>query len=131
MSGSSYTRICVATILVFTLSLSGCVTVDPVVTADTSDSTVFKQVSATEPWSGSGVRTEATLRPSDEAKNVTTITVIKENGRTFQTTSVDSGQTTVILSLPAHQNVTLVASNSVNSTTIEKLNVTTSGDKIL
>lgn len=131
VSESSYSRVILAMLVVFSLSLGGCLTLNPSVSADTSNSTVFKSVSATEPWSGPGVRVNATLRSSNDAGNVTTLTVIEENGRTYQTISVGSGQTTVILSLPAHQNATIVASNSVNSTTIEKLNVTTGGDKIV
>lgn len=61
---------------------------------------------------------------------MTSITVIQGNGRTYETVDVASGQSTVILTLPPNANATLVASNSVNSTTIGTLNVTTGGNEI-
>lgn len=130
MSAVSRGPVLLAATVAFALVSGGCLTLDPAVSADTGNSTVFEDVSATESWSGPGVRVNATLRSTPEARDVTTITVVKENGRTYWTFGVDSGQTTVILSLPANQNATIVASNSVNSTTIEKLNVTASGTEI-
>ena len=124
-------RALLAVVLVVALSTSGCLTLDPTVSANVGESTVFDSLTATEPVTGPGVRVNATLSSTPDASNVTTITIIKENGRTYGTTSVDSGQSTVILSLPANSNATIVASNSVNSTTIEELNVTTGGNKLL
>ena len=49
-----------------------------------------------------------------------TTTVIQDNGRTYQTYDVDSGQSTVILSLPANAKAT-----------VKELNVTTGGTKLL
>lgn len=131
MSISSRRRVLLSAVLVVALTAGGCLTIDPTVSADTNNSTVFESVSATEPWSGPGVRVNATFESTPEAGNVTTITVIRENGQTYQTISVDAGQTSVILSLPANAKSTLVASNSVNSTTIEELNVTTGGNRIV
>jgi hypothetical protein len=101
-----------------------------VVTTDTNNSAVFEELSPTGFWTGPSVRTNATLQSTSAASNVTTITVVQENGRVFSTTSVASGQSTVILPLPSNQNATLVASNSVNSTTISTVNVTTGGSKL-
>jgi len=126
-----FRRALLAVALVAALSSGGCLTLDPTVSADTGGSPVFSDLSATEPWTGPGVRVNATLRSTPDASNVTTITVIKENGRTYGTTSVDSGQSTVILSLPADANATIVASNAVNSTTIDELNVSTGGNTLL
>lgn len=112
------------------LAFGGCLTVGPTAEADTSGSAVFESVSATESWSGTGVRTQVTLKSTPEAGTVTTISVVEASGRTFRTTKLDPGQTTVILSLPAHANVTLVASDSVNSSTVGTLNVTTGGDRV-
>jgi hypothetical protein len=123
-------RTLLAAVLVCSLVLGGCLTLSPTVSADTSDSAVFEDLSPTESWSGAGIRVNATLRSTSAASNVTTITVVQENGRTYETVEVDSGQSTVILTLPPNARATLVASNSVNSTTIEELNVTTGGTEI-
>ena len=72
----------------------------------------------------------ATLRSTGAADNVTRLTVIKTNGRSIQTIGVDSGQTTVILTVPANQNLTIVATNTANSTTLETVNVTASENEI-
>lgn len=119
------------TVLVIgSITLGGCLTLNPSVTPETTDSSVFKNVSVTESWASQRVQTTATLTSSPPAKNVTQITVISENGKTFSTRRVDPGQTTVILQLPPNQNATLVASDTVNGTTIATLNVTTGGNKI-
>ena len=130
MVRTSWQRILVATVVVVGVAFGGCLTLDPTITAETSDSAVFESLSATEPWTGSGVRVNATLRSTGVADNVTQLTVIKANGRSIQTIGVDSGQTTVILTVPANQNLTIVASNTANSTTLETVNVTASGNKI-
>ena len=131
MAESSRQRLVLATVVVFALAFSGCLTLNPtVVTTDTNNSAVFEELSPTGPWTGPSVRTNATLQSTSAASNVTTITVVQENGRVFSTTSVASGQSTVILPLPSNQNATLVASNSVNSTTISTVNVTTGGSKL-
>ncbi|PSP75341.1 hypothetical protein BRC86_03560 [Halobacteriales archaeon QS_3_64_16] len=130
MPATPRSRTLLAALLVCSLALSGCLTLSPTVSADTSNSTVFEDLSPTESWSGSGIRVNATLRSTSAASNVTTIAVIQENGRTYETVDVDSGQSTVILTLPPNANATVIASNSVNSTTIEELNVTTGGNEI-
>lgn len=118
-------------IVVSMLLFSGCLTLGPSVTADTSESSVFKTISTDEPWAGQHVRVTATLRSTQTAGNVTTITVIDEHGRPYETVSVESGQTTVVLWIPTNQRSTLVASNSVNSTTISRFNVTSSGNRVI
>jgi hypothetical protein len=72
----------------------------------------------------------ATLRSTPAAGNVTSILIIGENGQKYASVSVASGQTIVPLWVPANQNSTLVATNSVNSTTLGTLNVTTSGNQV-
>ena len=123
-------RLLLAAAVVVALAFSGCLTLGPTVSADTGNSTVFESVSATESWSGPGVRVNATLESTPQAQNVTTLTVIKQNGRAYETVSVDPGQTTVVFTVPAGESATIVASNSVNSTTIEELNVSTGGNRL-
>jgi hypothetical protein len=77
---------------------------------------------ATEPWTGSGIRVNTTLRSTGAADNVTQLTVIKVNGRSIRTIAVDSGQTTVILTVHANQNSTIVASYTASSTTLDRVN---------
>ncbi|WP_306169488.1 hypothetical protein [Halococcus qingdaonensis] len=120
-----------ATIVVCSLAVGGCLTLDPTVTADTSDSAVFERVAPSESWSSQRVRAKATLTSSPSAGNVSKITVVAASGTSFSTASIDPGQTNVSLELPANENATLVASDAVNGTTIEKLNVTTGGDTLL
>ncbi|SFR61771.1 hypothetical protein [Halogeometricum limi] len=130
MSAPPTRRALVALLVVSSLAFGGCLTLDPAAETDTSQSDVFADVSATESWSGPGVRTEVTLRSTDAVEDVTTLTVVDESGKTFYTTTVDPGERTLTFSLPAHQNVTLVASDSVNSSTVETLNVTTTGERV-
>jgi hypothetical protein len=131
MSKTPVGRALLAAMVVCSLALGGCLTLDPTVSADTDDSAVFEDLSVTESWSGSSVRVNATLRSTPEATNVTTITVIRANGRPYETKSVESGQSTVILTLPSNADATVVASNSVNATTVDTLNVTTGGNRLL
>jgi hypothetical protein len=130
MSKTPVGRALLAATVVCSLALGGCLTLDPTVSADTDDSAVFEDLSVTESWSGSSVRVNATLRSTPEATNVTTITVIRANGRPYETKSVESGQSTVILTLPSNADATVVASNSVNATTVDTLNVTTGGNRL-
>ena len=130
MSETVSGRALLATLLVCSLVLGGCLTLSPTVSADTNDSAVFEDLSPTESWSASGIRVNATLGSTPAASNVTSTAVIQGNGRTYETVDVASGQSTVILTLPPNANATLVASNSVNSTTIGTLNVTTGGNEI-
>ena len=118
-----------AILLVIVLVSSGCLTIGPSVSADTSGSAVFESVTVDEPWASEHVRVNATLRSTPAASNVTTITIIGENRQAYDTISVGSGQSVVPLWIPANRNATIVASNSVNSTTLDSLNVSTGGNQ--
>jgi hypothetical protein len=124
-------RVLVAILVVCGLAFSGCLTLNPTVSAATDDSTVFADLSVDESWASQQIRVNATLSSSPDAGNVTQITVIKENGKTFSTASVDPGQTTVYLALPTHENVTLVSSDTINGTTLDTFNVSTGGNKLV
>ncbi len=117
--------------VVCSLAFGGCLTLDPSITANTDDSAVFESLSVSESWASQRTRAKATLRSSPEAGNVSQITVVTASGTSFSTVNLDPGQTSVVLELPANRNATLVATDTVNGTTIEKLNVTTGGDKLL
>jgi hypothetical protein len=61
MSETVSGRALLATLLVCSLVLGGCLTLSPTVSADTNDSAVFEDLSPTESWSASGIRVNATL----------------------------------------------------------------------
>lgn len=117
-------------LVVGSLTLGGCLTLNPSVTPETTNSSVFEHFSTNESWASQRIQTTATLTDSPAAANVTQITVIGENGKTFSTRRVDPGQTTVILQFPPNENATLVVSDTINGTTIETLNVTTGGNTL-
>ncbi len=129
MRDTSRQRVLVAALVVCGLAFSGCLTLDPTVSA-TDNSTVFESLSVSEPWASGQIRVNATLTSSPDAGNVTQITVIRENGEPFSTVAVEPGQTTVQLTLPANQNATLVSSDTINGTTLDTLNVSTGGNKL-
>jgi hypothetical protein len=131
VSDRSLRRVLVAALLVCSLASGGCLTLDPTISADTNDSAVFESISVSESWASQRVRAKATLAATPSAGNVSQITVVTASGETFSTVNTDPGQTSIVLELPANQNSTLVASDPVNGTTIEKLNVTTGGNKLL
>lgn len=114
-------------VLVCALLTSGCLSVDPGVESATDGSAVFKEFSVGEPWASNHVWANATLASTPAASNVTTISVIQENGRVFSTQQVTTGQTTVYLALPTDRTATVVAVNTVNSTTVARTNVTVTG----
>lgn len=121
-------QVLVAVLVIGSVTLGGCLTYNPSVTPETTNSTVFETVSVNESWASGRIRATARLTSSPAAGNVTQITVIRENGESFSTTPVDPGQTTAVLYLPPNQNATLVASDTINGTTIATLNVTTNGN---
>lgn len=123
-------QVLLAAMVVVSVAFGGCLTLNPSVTVDTADSRVFESISVNEPWSSQRVRASATLASSPEAGNVTQLTVINADGDLVSTVNVSPGQTSVTLMLPANANATIVASDTINGTTIEKLNVTTDGDRI-
>ena len=123
-------RRALAVLVVLVVVSSGCLTLDPTIAADTGGSAVFESVSVDEPWASEHVRANATLASTPTAGDVTTITIIGADGQEYDTVSVASGQSVVALWIPTNKNTTLVASNSVNSTTLDSLNVSTGGDRI-
>jgi hypothetical protein len=116
-----------AVLVIGLLALGGCLTYNPSVTTETTTSNVFETVSVNESWASGRIRATAHLTSSPAAGNVTQITVIGENGKSFSTSPVDPGQTSVLIMLPPNQHVTLVASDTINGTTLATQNVTTSG----
>ena len=124
-------RRALAIVVVLVVVSSGCLTLDPTIAADTGDSPVFERLTVEEPWASEHVRVNATLRSTPAAGNVTTITIIGENGQEYDTVSVASGQSVVPIWVPTDRNATLVASNSVNSTTLDSLNISTGGNRVL
>ncbi|WP_237561197.1 hypothetical protein [Halococcus sediminicola] len=109
------------------LVFSGCLSVNTSVHPAANESVVFEEFTVNEPWASNHVWVNTTLRSTPAASNVTTISVIQENGQAFSTHQITSGETSVFLALPTNQNVTIVASNTANSTTIEKTNVSVAG----
>jgi hypothetical protein len=119
-----------AVVVVVVVVSSGCLTLDPSISSDTSESAVFESLAVEEPWASGHVRVNATLASTPAAGNVTTITIIGEDNRKYDTVSVAAGQTVVPLWVPVGRNATLVATNSVNSTTLDTLDVSTDGNRI-
>lgn len=130
MRPTTHQQVLVAVLVIGSVAVGGCLTLNPSVTPETNNSSVFKNFTVNESWASQRVQTTIHLTSSSVAKNVTQITVIGENGKTFSMRQVDPGQTTVILQLPPNETVTLVASDSINGTTLATLNVTTGGDNV-
>lgn len=127
---TSHRHLFVAIAVIASLGLSGCMTVNPAVQADTSDSTAFERFSADEPWTSSSVRTKVTLTSNaTRGLGVTDLVVINERGTAVSTTNIDAGQTSALVMLPPNQNVTVVAMNDTGYA-IENQSVTTTGTPI-
>lgn len=110
---------------------SGCLTLSPTVTIETTESTVFERLSVNEPWASKSIATTVTLTPAATTENgVTQLVVLSESGSTFDSTTVDRGQTSVTMYLPTNQNATIVAVNTVNGTVVERRTVATGGNKL-
>ena len=109
------------------LVFSGCLSVDPSVRPAANESAVFEEFTVNESWASNHVWANTTLTSTPAAGNVTTVSVIQENGQVFSTQQIASGQTNVLLALPTNRDATLVASNTANSTTIEKINISVTG----
>nr|WP_317176085.1 hypothetical protein [Halovivax sp. KZCA124] len=85
----------------------------------------------TEPWASRSVATTVTLTSAaTTTDSVTQLVVIAESGSTFDSTTVDSGQTSVTMYLPTNQNAAIVAVNAVNGTVVERRPVVTDGNKL-
>lgn len=118
-------------LLVSSLGLGGCLTLDPTVTANTANSTVFEGFSTTEPWVSGRIVTTVDLAPNATTTgDVTTLAVIAEDGSKFDATTVAGGQTSATVYLPANQNATVVALDSINGTVVDTQPVTTGGNKL-
>jgi hypothetical protein len=124
-------QVLVAVLVIGSLAFGGCLTLTPTVTPETTNSTVFESVSTSESWSSQRIRATVRLTSSPAAGDVNQITVIGENNKTFSFRNLDPGQTKVILQLSTNRNVTLVASDTVNGTTVATLNVTTGGNTVI
>nr|WP_233341068.1 hypothetical protein [Haloprofundus sp. MHR1] len=116
---------------VFTLVLlacGGCLTVQPTVSPQTNDAAVFENVSTTDRWGTSSIDASVTLTPeATTRRGVTKVSVISESGKSFYTTTVDTGQTDVSVVLPADQTAQIYAVNTVNGTVVARQNVTVGG----
>lgn len=121
----------VALVGLLLVACSGCVTVQPdIVTEGDDDSRVFKSVTTKSEWGTSSVHASVTLTSSATmSQGVTQLNVITEDGTSFYTTTVDSGQTNVSLPIPTHQSSQLVAVNTVNGTVVGTQNVTVTGTR--
>jgi hypothetical protein len=115
------------------LALGGCLTLDPIVRADTDDSAVFEDVTTSEPWVSGRIKTSVTLATNATSdQDVTDLTVTTESGKAFDSTTVASGQTSgLTLYLPAGENATITATDSVNGTVVETRTVRTGGNELL
>lgn len=125
-------HVLVSLLLVSSLCLGGCLTLSPAVSMDTDNSRVFKDVSTIEPWVSGRVKTSIMLTlNATTAGDVTKLAVISASGSTFDTVTLDSGQTSTTVYVPANGNATIVATDTVNGTVVETQPVTTGGNKIL
>lgn len=128
----SYRRGLAAVAVAAMLLSSGCLTLQPTVRADTGGSPVFESLSSTESWSGGQVRTSVTFTSNATTdQGVSKLVVVSESGSSYYTTTLDSGETAATIYLPANQEVTLLAVNTVNGTVVDSITVRTEGDKIL
>ncbi|WP_224270812.1 hypothetical protein [Haloprofundus salinisoli] len=110
------------------LVCSGCLTVSPTVSPQSSDPTVFANVSTTDHWGTSSIDASVTLTPTATTeRGVTKVGVISESGESFYTTTVDTGQTDVSVVLPTNQTAQIYAVNTVNGTVVARQNVTVGG----
>lgn len=118
--------------LVVALGFGGCLTLGPTLTADTGNSAVFEQVSTDESWASGRVKTSVTLTPSATTdQGVTKLVVVTESGSSFDTTTVETGQTSgITLYLPTNGNATITAVNTVNGTVVDTQPVTTDGNEL-
>ncbi|PSP19331.1 hypothetical protein BRC80_02800 [Halobacteriales archaeon QH_9_66_26] len=125
-------RVLASVVLVIALGFGGCLTLSPTVTADTGDSAVFEGVSTDEPWASGRVKTAVTLTPNTTTEQgVSKLVVISESGSSFDSTTVETGQTSgITLYLPANGNATITAVNTINGTVVDTQPVTADGNKL-
>ncbi len=124
-------HVLVSLLLVSSLGLGGCLTLSPSVTVDTDNSTVFKKASTSEPWVSGRVKTSITLTSNaTTTQGVSKLAVISASGSTFDTTMLDSGQSSATVYVPANQNATIVAVDTVNGTVVETKTIRTDGNTL-
>lgn len=132
MRSTARRQVLVTVLVVGSLMVGGCLTLDPTVGVDTANATVFKNASTTEPWVSGRVGTSITLTDNaTTTQDVTKLAVISKSGSTFDTVMLDSGQTSATVYVPANQNATIVAIDTVNGTVIETRTITASGNKVI
>jgi hypothetical protein len=125
-------QVLVTVLVIGSLMVGGCLTLDPTVGIDTDNTTVFKNASTTEPWVSGRVRTSITLTANaTTTQDVTKLAVISKSGSTFDTVMLDSGQTSATMYVPANQNTMIVAIDTVNGTVIETRTITATGNTIV
>ena len=124
----NYRRKSVLALLVIAIVCGGCVTAQPTLDSTTNDPTVFESISTADPWGTSSLQTSITLAPgATTSEGVTDLSVVTANGSSFYTTTVDAGQTSVTLPLPMGTSQ-IIATNTINGTTVGTANVTVSGN---
>ena len=127
MTSTSRPRLLVL-VAVVALVGSGCVTAQPAITVESTNSTVFEGFSTADSWGTSSVQASISLTPRATTDlGVTKVSVVTESGKSFYTTSVDAGQTSVTTPLPTGTTATVVAVNTVDGTTVGTANVSVSG----
>jgi hypothetical protein len=132
MRATARRQVLVTVLVVGSLTLGGCLTLSPTVGMETANSSVFKSASTTEPWGSGRVRTSITLTDNaTTTQDVTKLAVISTSGSTFDTVTLDSGQTSATVYVPTNQNATIVASDTVNGTVIDTRTITATGNTII
>ncbi|WP_160134746.1 hypothetical protein [Halococcus salsus] len=127
MTGN-YRRRSVLVLLAIAVACGGCITTQPTLDSTTTDPAVFESISTGDSWGTSSLQTSVTLAPgATTSEGVTDLSVVTANGSSFYTTSLDAGQTSVTLPLPMGSSQ-IIATNTVNGTTVGTANVTVSGN---
>ena len=133
----SHRRLLVCLLLVASFGLGGCLTLNPTVSANTHNSTVFESFSTDDSWATGRIKASIVLAPNaTTSQGVSKLTVIDETGTQFDTASVSTGQiasgqtSLTTLYLPANQNVTVNAVNTTSGNTIETRTVETGGNEV-
>ena len=121
-----------AVIVVVIAASGGCLTLDPGVSLNTTDSTVFESASPSGSWASGDIVTKVTLTSdATTSEGVTQLNVVNSKGKTFSTTTLDSGESSVTVQFPTSETATLVAVNTVNGTVVETRNATISGNTVV
>jgi hypothetical protein len=113
------------------LVTSGCLTTDPAVELNTTESVVFEGASTSGPVAIGQVNAKLSLVPNATTDGgVDRLLVVAPNGETFHRTALDSGQSSATVLLPPDGSATIVAANTVNGTVVETRNATVTGDSL-